>query len=303
MISVLKKILLITTMTILSACATESQKEATMEFKKADVIYYDPSTNSVKITNIAQTHGGTGTIIESGSKGSLVLTNSHVCAVVEDGGLVIGMNGSFAVVGYKKSEDHDLCLIKVLGNLRGRAKLARRPPVPYYEAATISGHPSLYPNVKTQGHVSGRQVIEVLVGFKPCTKEDLEDEQKVFLCVFVGGLPILKTFDSVLVTATIMPGSSGSAVYNSDMELSGVVFAGSGPLAYAWTVPYEYVMNFLLKESRRLKYEKPSNLSSPLASKKSETENFMKKLQSVCESPDKVKIKELCEIANSNLVM
>jgi len=55
-----------------------------------------------------------------------------------------------------------------------------------------------------------------------------------------------------LVTATIMPGSSGSGVFNEDMELSGLAFAGSGDLGYAWTVPYEDMMYFLNKELENL---------------------------------------------------
>jgi V8-like Glu-specific endopeptidase len=43
---------------------------------------------------------------------------------------------------------------------------------------------------------------------------------------FVGGIPDIMQYDSTLVTATIMPGSSGSGVYNENKELAGVVFAG-----------------------------------------------------------------------------
>lgn len=288
----LKKILLVAAVMALSACATVQKPDVT-----------DASANSVKVTNMAQNHGGTGIILKSTPSGSLVLTNSHVCGVVEEGGLVSGQAGSFMVTSYKKSEQHDLCLIRVSGDLKGGVKLAHRPPVAYKEMAMISGHPALYPNVKTVGHFSGRQSIAILVGFKPCTDDDLQDPEKAGLCIMIGGLPIIKQYDSVLVTATIMPGSSGSAVYNEDMELTGVAFAGSGTLGYAWTVPYEYVRNFLGKEARTLKYEKPSNLVNLFGNKeRSKSSAIMRKLESVCDSADKVKVKSLCEILQNDML-
>lgn len=294
--SLIKKALSIVALLSLSACASVQSKSD----------YRDASANSVKVTNMAGNSGGTGVILKSTPIVSLVLTNSHVCGVVEDGGLVSGQAGSFMVTSYKKSEVADLCLIRVAGDLQGGARLANRPPVAYYEGALVSGHPSLFPNVKTAGHFSGRQSITILMGFKACTEEDMQDPDKANVCALTGGgLPILKNFDSVLVTATISPGSSGSAVYNEDMELSGLVFAGSGQLGYAWTVPYEYVRNFVTKESKHLKYVKPSNLVNIFGNKSERSLNIsdmLKKLNTVCESADKAKIKSLCDVLQNNLI-
>jgi S1-C subfamily serine protease len=280
----------------LTACTT-SQPKSGLELN-------DPSSNSVKITNMTSNHGGTGIIVRSNSSYSLVLTNSHVCGVVEFGGLVAGRAGTFMVSSYKKSQTHDLCLIKVLGNLEGHAKLANRAPVPYYETALISGHPALFPNVKTRGHFSGRQSITVFIGFRPCAPEDLDDEERKLACLIIGGIPLLKNYDSVLVTATIMPGSSGSAVYNKDGELSGVVFAGSGELGYAWTVPYEYVRYFLVTESNELPFMTPTNLVD-LGSNgaRSYEKTMMQKLEETCDSPDKYKLKHTCDLLKSQLLM
>lgn len=291
----LKNTLLAVAILALSGCAVGQSRPD----------YSDASANSVKITNMAANHGGTGVILKSTPTGSLVLTNSHVCGVVEEGGLVTGRAGSFMVTSYKKSEVADLCLIRVSGDLHGGVRIAQRPPVPYYETALISGHPALYPNVKTLGHFSGRESIQILVGFTPCTAEDFADQEKGYVCALLGGLPIIKNFDSVLVTATIMPGSSGSAVYNQDMELSGLVFAGSGQLGYAWTVPYEYVKNFLGKEAKHLKYEKPTNQVNIFPNSSSGKVKFndsMEKLESACESTDKIKIKHLCDVLQNSLL-
>jgi S1-C subfamily serine protease len=287
-----KKTLLVVAAFALTACATGQQQDTS-----------DASANSVKITNVEGNHGGTGIILRSSPTSSIVLTNSHVCGVVEEGGLVSGRAGTFMVTEYKKSEMHDLCLIRVSGDLMGRTKLSDRQPVPYKEVALISGHPQLYPNVKTVGHFSGRQHIEILMGFTPCTDADFKDDDKAGLCELLGGLPIIKEFDSVLVTATIMPGSSGSAVYNSDMELSGVVFAGSGNLGYAWTVPYEYVKNFLTREAKTLQYVRPTNTVNLFQNKSgSRNREMTQRLDIVCNSPEKAKIKKLCEILDSSML-
>jgi len=296
MISLVKKTLLVAVLA-LSACTSVQPKQNA----QSDVSH-DATANSVKVTNMAGNHGGTGIILKSSPSSSLVLTNSHVCGVVEEGGKVAGVAGTFTVTEYKKSETHDLCLLKVSGDLQGGAKLASRPPVAYYELALISGHPALYPNVKTVGHFSGRQTIAILTGFKPCSDEDMADPDKTMYCVMLGGLPIIKQYDSVLVTATIMSGSSGSAVYNEQGELAGVVFAGSGELGYAWTVPYEYVRNFLTKEAHKLNYTKPTNVVNLFPGGAKRSEEMMQKLESVCESPEKVKVKSLCAILQNDML-
>ncbi len=293
-----KKLLLMAAMLILSSCATTGEKPNTK----------DATANSVKVTNMSMNHGGTGVILASSPNQSLVLTNSHVCGVVEDGGMVLGNAGKFMVMSYKKSEMADLCLVRVAGDLHGRVKIATRPPVAYKETALISGHPSLYPNVKTRGHFSGRESVPIMLGFAQCTEDDMKDPDKAAICMLTGGgLPIIKNFDSVLVTATIMPGSSGSAVYNKDMELSGLVFAGSGELGYAWTVPYSYVRNFLFSEAKNLEWTTPSNKINLFGDKSQKTLKFeeaVEKLQTACQSSEqKRKFKQLCDILQSNLIM
>lgn len=257
----------------------------------------DVHLNAVKVTNVAGNHGGTGIVLQSSDTNSYVLTNSHVCGVVESGGLVSGNSGSFMVSGYKKSLQHDLCIIRVTGNLGYSTKVASRPPNLYYEKAYISGHPSLYPNVVSNGKFSGKDIITILIGMRPCTEAEASDESTVMYCALLGGLPILKQYQSTLVSATIMPGSSGSGVYNSDRELSGVAFAGSGSLGYAWTVPYEYMKNFLNTEQFTLKFEVPSNEIDPFANadKKAKNEEvLMERLKKVCKTASRDKIKDLC---------
>lgn len=132
------------------------------------------------------------------------------------------------------------------------------------------------PNVISTGHFSGRQIIQVMTGIRACTQEELESELGV-VCAFFGGIPVVKNFESVLVTATIMPGSSGSGVYNSKNELSGVVFAGSSNFGYAWTVPYEQVVNFLQSEHTHLKAKAVSQEVSIFGQESNKTKEILQK--------------------------
>ena len=232
----------------------------------------DIVASSVMITNLQGNSGGTGVIIKSTTSESHILTNAHVCGVVEHGGKVTGQHGfSLMVREYTQSQHHDICLIKVLGDLGVSTSLASSGPNFYYEKALVSGHPSLYPNVVTSGHFSGKSTIQIVTGFRECTAEELASPLGI-VCQLIGGLPIIKNYEATLVTATIMPGSSGSGVYNEAGELSGLVFAGSKGLSYAWTVPYESIRFFLDKELRTLVPTIPPSeisIQSLMASQKS----------------------------------
>lgn len=276
----------------------------------ADAPRNDVQASSVMITNVEGTHGGSGVILSSSQTQSQVLTNSHVCKVVENGGMVKTKNREYAVTSYKHSKAHDICLITVDANLGVNTAVSKETPDAYYEHARISGHPSLYPNVVSEGHYSGKKVIAIMTGVRPCTEEDLKDERKIMLCLFLGGIPEIKRFESTLVTATIMPGSSGSGVYNDRGELTGLAFAGAGSLGYAWTVPYESLRNFLDKEQQTLEAVRPTNSIDIFAAagqgrdqlkpKFNEIEAITKAYQS-CETPNS-KIKEFCATLSSDMV-
>lgn len=203
---------------------------------------------TVMITNLKGNSGGSGVVISTSEAESIVLTNYHVCKVVENGGMVVTTYGeSHVVKAYNPDTLHDLCLVSVAAKLKSSATIAPKKPA-LYETATISGHPALLPNVVTTGHFSNNKVIQVFYGLDKCTDKDMEDSTKSLFCMFFGGIPIIKTYEATVVTALIMAGSSGSAVYNDRQELSGLAFAGAGQLSYAFTVPYEYMRTFLDKQ-------------------------------------------------------
>lgn len=228
----MKKVLLVL-LTILAGCSL------------GDKDFHD---QTVMITNLAKNSGGSGSIIERHSDRSLVLTNGHVCGVVKNGGYVISDDGKeYLVSNYRISKLHDLCVIEVAADLKYAAHIAHRAPF-RYESATISGHPKLLPTTITKGEFTDKRLITVMMGMRDCTQKDLEDPRFGLFCAIFGKIPLLKSFEAIEVSALIQPGSSGSAIYNSEGSLDAVVFAGAGDLGFAFAVPYEYVSQFLRHE-------------------------------------------------------
>ena len=272
----------------------------------------DPRAASVMITNRAGNHGGTGAILLSLPTESTIITNAHVCAIAVEGAIVKTRNAEYQVSSYKISLRSDLCLITVAADLGVQTEITSIPPK-MYDRMLISGHPALLPNVVTEGHFSGRRIIQVMTGFKKCSEEDLAGPDGV-MCAFFGGIPQVKSYESVLVSATIMPGSSGSGVYDSTNRIAGLVFAGSGDLAYGWTVPYEQVVNFVNNEAPKMVASLPNPLvalGGGAASKLSNQEiqnkcGKLRMLGSLAEgsdaanNPDFKKLSEVCDLVGKD---
>jgi hypothetical protein len=97
--------------------------------------------------------------------------------------------------------------------------------------------------------MSERQDIQLVAGIKPCTKEDLKTD--ALTCMFLGGMPVIITMDAQLVSNLIKPGNSGSAVFNGEGEIVGVVFAGAGrDFSYGYIVPQIYLLYFIQNAQR-----------------------------------------------------
>ena len=79
----------------------------------------DLTKTTVMITNLSKNSGGSGTILSSNEVESTVLTNKHICDLVEEnGGLVIKDDSSeFFIKSFRASRMHDLCVIKVPGDV------------------------------------------------------------------------------------------------------------------------------------------------------------------------------------------
>ena len=253
---------------------------------------------SVKIVTRELNHGGTGIILQSTSVRSSILTNDHVCKAIKNGGIVRSRQGDYQVASIIESEVSDLCLVQVMADLKVNTKISEHEPL-MYDKALVSGHPALYPNVVSHGHFSGRDIIPVMTGMRPCTQEELSSPLSL-VCMFFGGMPVVKSYESLLVTATIMPGSSGSGVYNTNNELAGVVFAGSEGFGYAWTVPYNQVLNFLFVEHKNLKVQ---NIDQELSlMKQDESSKKIKEILQGCETNTNELIQHYCSILKRDMI-
>lgn len=212
-----------------------------------DVETINPTTasefakTSVKIVNYNGTSGGSGVVIKSGSSGSKILTNKHVCKLIKNTlGFVLTPTRMLVIDDLVEYPKHDLCMVTVKKNLYVNTNYSSYPATKYSNAF-VSGHPNLLPHVLTSGNFSDNMIINVLMGIESCAEEDTSDS-----CEHLGYRPIIKTYNSQLVTGIILPGSSGSGVFDTDGRISGIVFAGTGSsFSYAFIVPQEYVYDFL----------------------------------------------------------
>jgi len=212
---------------------------------------------TVMITNKEGSSGGTGSILKSTAGSSYILTNKHICVVVKNGGLVQSYLGTHLIQAYKASRLHDLCVIKVTADLNISLKVADKASK-VNDDVYISGHPYLMPTIITGGNISGAMTITMFAGTKKCTNKELRSN--TLLCYLFGGMPILATYNTIVSSATIAPGNSGSAVFNDSGEIVGVAFAGVGRgISYGILVPHAYVKNFVTKEVKNLKWKKVSN--------------------------------------------
>lgn len=206
---------------------------------------------TVMITNLKGSSGGSGTILRSYPNYSEILTNAHVCEVTKRGGIVHSYQGDATVINYVQSEIHDLCLIKAASDLGINTDVASSP-AGIFRDISVSGHPNLLPTIITKGMYSGNIIIQVMGGTRKCTEQELKDPVLGLVCNMLVEIPMIKSFEASVVSATIMPGSSGSGVFNSSEDLVAVIFAGRDGFGYGFAVPYEYVKQFVDKESKIL---------------------------------------------------
>lgn len=226
---------------VIAAFALPSQSRHKSDVSKAQA--------AVKITRLDERSGGSGVVLESSETESTILTNNHVCSVAEHGGIVSNSYHRGFVTSFTRSNIHDLCLIKTSTNFEVSTAIANSE-APLTSTAAVSGFPRLQPNIITRGSFGEHEFVSIMTGIKPCTPEDLSsgDAGTQLICMFLGGYPIIRTYEAQFTGATIQAGNSGSAVYNEDGELSGLVFAGSGDFGYSLIVPQSFVYNFINKE-------------------------------------------------------
>ncbi|MFO0202317.1 MAG: serine protease, partial [Alphaproteobacteria bacterium] len=255
------------------------------------------ASTSVMITRYDGRSGGTGVVISSSRSQSTVLTNAHVCSLLKSGGFIRSDYTKGIVKSYQVSEVHDLCLITTNTNFKVNTVIADSQPEAY-DDAVVSGHPHLLPNIVTHGHFSQKELVHIVTGVRPCTIKDVTAPENVEYCQHFGFVPIIKSFEAQVVSATIMPGSSGSAVFNSKGEIAGLVFAGSGEFGYGLIVPYEYIATFFEIELPSLRSYLPNgnNAAPSFDGNKFNWKN-------ACLKPATTKIKKVCELVSKSLLL
>lgn len=253
---------------------------------------------SVRIYNLEMNSGGTGSIYKSFDNATHILTNKHICRLIEPGGVVDYKNRQYLITHYKKFQQHDLCLVRIAVNLNVNLKIAQTINT-VSSKAIVSGHPSLLPHIVTTGHLSERQDIQLIIGIKDCTTQDMIDNPET--CYFFGGMPVIETLDSQLISNLIKPGNSGSAVFNSSGEVIGVVFAGSGrDFSYGYIVPQIYLYYFL-QNAHRFEWVK---VGTPVDDQGMSDRVFNFKLEK-CETQLESlsdKVKNICKRIQNNLI-
>lgn len=253
------------------------------------------SATSVMITRYDGRAGGSGVIVSSDRGQSKVLTNAHVCNLLNKGGIVRSDHYKSIVKTYQVSNHHDLCLITTNTNFHVNTVVSDKNPE-VYDDAIVSGHPHLLPNIITKGHFSQKEIINIISGFAPCTDADYTDPDNGDYCSILGMIPLIKSYEAQVVSATIMPGSSGSAVFNTKGEISGLVFAGSGEFGYGLIVPQEYISTFFDLELADLPFVYPNK---DLKAEPKSSINW----KDVCAKSTNDKIKNICDLMSRSLLL
>lgn len=238
---------------------------------------------AVMITANSMRSGGTGVILSSRPGYSRILTNKHVCELIQIGGKVTTDDGKiYPIDAFQVYKKHDLCLIGIFKDLGVNIKVAEKAPE-IYSSSVVVGHPALLPTIVTPGHFSQIRPIQLMVGLLPC--DGTEQGEEGLSCIFNGGKALIVEYQAQVTSSTIMPGSSGSGVFNDKGELAGMIFAGMSGFGYGMLVPWEYVHDFL-SHLKSYPVQTPDPNKEPVNFFVSNKGSFIKKFEEQCRYKD-----------------
>jgi S1-C subfamily serine protease len=172
--------------------------------------------------------GGTGFAVKGASGEDYIMTNRHVCGVGTAGLVKIKFHdGTFLYKRIKHIDKvHDLCLIE---GVKGLKPLDIGKDLGVGEFLYVVGHPALRPLTVSSGEYIGREDIELAAEVETreaCSGRVLELPPIYRFIYGVEFLCLLK-YESMVTTAVIYGGNSGSPVVNRWGQLIGVAFAGN----------------------------------------------------------------------------
>lgn len=253
---------------------------------------------SVRIMNLEMNSGGTGSIFRSYPNATHILTNKHICRLIEPGGVIDYQGKQYLITHYKKFKNHDLCLVRIAENLGVNLEIADELAKDS-SPSIVSGHPSLLPHIVTYGHLSERKDLELVTGIKACTVDDLKQIPEI--CAYFGGKPVIEVMDAQLTSNLIKPGNSGSGVFNPDGKLIGVVFAGdSRDFSFGYIVPQIYLLYFTQNAHRFNWVQVGTEVDS---GGMSDRVFDYKKCQDILYRPEGFKeVKDFCKTITDNMV-
>lgn len=210
--------------------------------------HVDPLLSVAYVTNKEGTSGGTGFHVKAPSGKMYLVTNGHVCKGVEKDGVVYVRLGegdtSVPRNVIQESPSTDLCLVEPLPQARA-VKLSEKDPESGDILAAI-GHPRLFQITKTQGITIGPRKVEFIQSFnpEPGTCDEPKNVRKEITLLFWKIPACLVAVDAIQTTITILPGSSGSPIFDEQFRVKGIAFA-SDESAWAAIVPVTQLNTFL----------------------------------------------------------
>ena len=191
----------------------------------------------------AGNHGGTGFLAKMPSGRTLMVSNRHVCEVAENGLIAAhypdNPSRSTVIKVIESSSVTDLCLLEGIPGIEGM------PVAKFYnpkKRIAVVGHPRLQPATFTEGYAYSRETVKAMepVSAKEC-KQKIESIDTLF-----GPIPVcVEELEAWKSTVVILPGSSGSPVFNAEAEIVGVMFAGEEETHWGIFVPIEDLKAFI----------------------------------------------------------
>lgn len=202
-------------------------------------IYTRVSPAIVMLTDIKQTHGGTGFYIKLNSGKRVIVTNHHVC----DGNDEMLTDRDEVVTVLKTDPEHDLCVLESTYQDHPYLTLSLFKPAQFDDLYVV-GHPLLHPLTPSTGLYLRDSDIPIAIEQHFIT-EDVEcPEGTVTELVFLFKFCV-RTFRLSETTVIIYPGNSGSAIVNSFAEVVGVINSGDSETHYGNFIPLIFLVNFI----------------------------------------------------------